>query len=52
MIEWANTMRGGREFDMLKMIDRLDAPTKCASAYGLCETYQKIPVSLLEDDAA
>ncbi|UFQ02214.1 phosphoadenosine phosphosulfate reductase domain-containing protein [Pseudomonas fitomaticsae] len=52
MIEWANTTRGGREFDMLKMLDRADAPNKCASAYGLCETYQKIPVSLIDDAVA
>jgi 3'-phosphoadenosine 5'-phosphosulfate sulfotransferase (PAPS reductase)/FAD synthetase len=50
MIDWANTSRGGREFDMLKMIERSDSPTKCASAYGLCEPYQKIPAALLASE--
>ncbi|UYL85451.1 phosphoadenosine phosphosulfate reductase family protein [Acidovorax phage Alfacinha3] len=33
-IEWANTTRGGRQFDLLAV---LDEPTACSSAYGLCE---------------
>lgn len=53
MIDWANTSRGGREFDLFNMIERSDSPSKCASAYGLCEPYQKIPAELLDTgDAA
>lgn len=33
-IEWAKTTRGGRQFDLLNV---LDEPTACSSAYGLCE---------------
>ena len=33
-IEWAKTTRGGRQFDLLQV---LDEPTACSSAYGLCE---------------
>lgn len=33
-IEWAQTTRGGRQFDLLA---QLDEPHACASSYGLCE---------------
>ncbi|MEN7529260.1 phosphoadenosine phosphosulfate reductase family protein [Cupriavidus sp. DL-D2] len=33
-VEWARTARGGRQFNLL---DQLDEPTACSSAYGLCE---------------
>lgn len=33
-VEWAKTTRGGRQFDLLNV---LDEPTGCSSAYGLCE---------------
>ncbi len=33
-IEWAKTTRGGRQFDLLAV---LDEPSACSSAYGLCE---------------
>jgi len=34
VIEWAQTTRGGRQFDLLV---GLNEPTACSSAYGLCE---------------
>ena len=34
MVQWAHTGRGGKTFDMFKMLD--DAPV-CSSIYGLCE---------------
>lgn len=37
MVEWANTTRGGRQFDMVDLIARTDSQQKCSSAYGLCE---------------
>lgn len=33
-VEWAKTSRGGKQYDMLRVID--DAPL-CSSIYGLCE---------------
>ncbi|MBF6987227.1 phosphoadenosine phosphosulfate reductase family protein [Cupriavidus sp. IK-TO18] len=33
-VEWAKTTRGGRQFSLL---DQLEEPTACSSAYGLCE---------------
>ncbi len=33
-IEWAKTTRGGRQFDLLAV---LDEPSACSSIYGLCE---------------
>lgn len=39
-VEWANTGRGGRNFDLLNAIDDLefaDEPSRCTSKYGLCE---------------
>lgn len=33
-IRWAKTTRGGRQFDLLAV---LDEPSACSSAYGLCE---------------
>ncbi|WP_313073250.1 phosphoadenosine phosphosulfate reductase family protein [Melaminivora sp.] len=33
-IEWSKTTRGGRQYDLLQV---LDEPAACASAYGLCE---------------
>lgn len=33
-IEWSKTTRGGRQFDLLQV---LDEPAACSSAYGLCE---------------
>lgn len=37
MIDWANTARGGRQFDMVDLIARTDSQRSCSSAYGLCE---------------
>lgn len=34
VVEWARTSRGGRQFSLLEDIDE---PTACSSAYGLCE---------------
>jgi 3'-phosphoadenosine 5'-phosphosulfate sulfotransferase (PAPS reductase)/FAD synthetase len=39
-VEWSQTGRGGRNFDLLNAIDDLDAadePDRCSSRYGLCE---------------
>ena len=33
-VEWSRTSRGGRQFSLL---EALDEPTACSSAYGLCE---------------
>lgn len=35
-VEWSKTTYGGRQIDMLKMIE-LEAPPLCSSVYGLCE---------------
>ncbi|RIZ42241.1 phosphoadenosine phosphosulfate reductase [Pseudomonas putida] len=37
MVDWANTARGGRQFDMVDLIARTDSQNRCSSAYGLCE---------------
>lgn len=37
MVEWANTSRGGRQFDLVDLIARAGNDNKCSSAYGLCE---------------
>lgn len=37
MVEWANTSRGRRQFDMVDLIARADSQHSCSSAYGLCE---------------
>jgi 3'-phosphoadenosine 5'-phosphosulfate sulfotransferase (PAPS reductase)/FAD synthetase len=34
VIEWSRTTRGGKQFSLL---EQLDVPTACSSAYGLCE---------------
>jgi 3'-phosphoadenosine 5'-phosphosulfate sulfotransferase (PAPS reductase)/FAD synthetase len=34
MIDWAQTSRGGKQFDLLRVTDE---PLACSSAYGLCE---------------
>lgn len=34
VVDWAHTTRGGRQRDLLAV---LDEPTACSSAYGLCE---------------
>lgn len=37
---FADTGRGGRNFDLLNVIDEMEfdeAPTRCTSKYGLCE---------------
>ncbi|WP_456281614.1 phosphoadenosine phosphosulfate reductase family protein [Cupriavidus sp. JZ107] len=34
VVEWSKTTRGGRQYNLL---DQLEEPTACASAYGLCE---------------
>lgn len=34
VIEWAKTARGGRQMDLLRI---LDDPSMCSSQYGLCE---------------
>lgn len=39
-VEWSRTGRGGRNFDLLNVLDELDAleqPDRCSSSYGLCE---------------
>lgn len=36
VIEWSKTSRGGRNYDLMKMMDWEDAPS-CSSQYGLCE---------------
>jgi 3'-phosphoadenosine 5'-phosphosulfate sulfotransferase (PAPS reductase)/FAD synthetase len=36
VVEWTNTSRGGRQFDMIQALERADAPA-CFSQYGLCE---------------
>jgi 3'-phosphoadenosine 5'-phosphosulfate sulfotransferase (PAPS reductase)/FAD synthetase len=39
-VEWARTGKGGRNFDLLNVLDDVehdDAPTRCLSDYGLCE---------------
>ncbi|MCW5319653.1 phosphoadenosine phosphosulfate reductase [Verminephrobacter aporrectodeae subsp. tuberculatae] len=33
-VEWSKTTRGGRQFDLLQV---LDEPNTCSSIYGLCE---------------
>lgn len=33
-VEWAQTTRGGKQFDLLA---QLDEPTACSSSYGLCD---------------
>jgi 3'-phosphoadenosine 5'-phosphosulfate sulfotransferase (PAPS reductase)/FAD synthetase len=33
-VEWSRTTRGGKQFSLL---EQLDEPTACSSAYGLCE---------------
>lgn len=33
-VEWSRTSRGGKQFSLLEV---LDEPTACSSAYGLCE---------------
>jgi 3'-phosphoadenosine 5'-phosphosulfate sulfotransferase (PAPS reductase)/FAD synthetase len=35
-VEWSKTVRGGRQYDILKMID-LEQTPMCSSVYGLCE---------------
>lgn len=35
-VDWARTARGGRQYDLLWMIEEA-APPACSSAYGLCE---------------
>lgn len=37
IVDWSNTARGGRQFDMVDLIARTDESHKCSSAYGLCE---------------
>lgn len=39
-VEWSNTGRGGKNFDLLNTLDDLefdDQPARCSSRYGLCE---------------
>lgn len=40
MVSWANTRRGGRQFD-LEDFNKLDVG--CSSAYGLCDTGSDVP---------
>lgn len=35
--EWALTSRGGRQYDLIKVIDTTDDQPSCTSMYGLCE---------------
>jgi len=44
MVEWANTNRGGRQFDVESLI--VDLKT-CSSSYGLCDSSWE-PVKLME----
>jgi 3'-phosphoadenosine 5'-phosphosulfate sulfotransferase (PAPS reductase)/FAD synthetase len=37
IVDWSNTARGGRQFDMVDLIARTDSLSSCSSAYGLCE---------------
>lgn len=37
IVNWSNTARGGRQFDMVDLIARTDSQNSCSSAYGLCE---------------
>lgn len=40
VVEWTRTSRGGRQFDLLQMIDAREADEngfECESLYGLCE---------------
>lgn len=37
IVDWSNTARGGRQFDMVDLIARTDSQSNCSSAYGLCE---------------
>ncbi|SDR19445.1 Phosphoadenosine phosphosulfate reductase family protein [Pseudomonas grimontii] len=37
IVDWSNTARGGRRFDMVDLIARTDSQNSCSSAYGLCE---------------
>lgn len=37
IVDWSNTSRGGRQFDMVDLIARTDSQNSCSSAYGLCE---------------
>ncbi|WP_447751676.1 phosphoadenosine phosphosulfate reductase domain-containing protein [Pseudomonas nicosulfuronedens] len=37
MVEWANTSRGGRQYDLINLIARSGGDLRCSSAYGLCE---------------
>lgn len=36
-VRWANTTRGGQQFDLLGDIIEADGTTGCSSSYGLCE---------------
>lgn len=35
-VEWSKTSRGGKQYDMIKILGMDDVPT-CSSMYGLCE---------------
>lgn len=35
-VEWSKTDRGGRQFDLIKMLESME-PSSCSSQYGLCE---------------
>lgn len=37
VIEWSQTSRGGRQYDLINAIDITDDTPKCTSVYGLCE---------------
>lgn len=37
MVEWANTSRGDRQYDLINLIARSGGDLRCSSAYGLCE---------------
>ena len=37
IVDWSNTSRGGRQFDMVDLIARTNSQKSCSSAYGLCE---------------
>ena len=36
-VEWAMTSRGGKQMDLINLLDVTDAAPTCSSIYGLCE---------------
>lgn len=48
MIEWSRTDRGGRQTNLIDWLDRDERLSSCSSAYGLCESYELVPVEVLQ----